>query len=138
MTSPLQLKVLTPDKFILETEADDMRVLLPDGWWGILPGHAPMISNIHSGIVHYTKGEQKKFVALYQGTVEVRKIEGVTEVLILTSAAEEGDSLEAVRSALEQQAARLAELEKEANREFNRVRLALERSIQQVNIQEKV
>ena len=43
MKPNMRLKVLTPDNEILNAETGSMRVLLPDGWWGILPGHAPMI-----------------------------------------------------------------------------------------------
>lgn len=131
----MALQVLTPDKSVLNTSADAMRVLLPDGWWGILPGHAPMISYIHSGIVHYTKDNFKRYIALYQGTIEVKPDPNErTKVLILTAAAEEGDDLLTVQEALEQQAARLEKIAREADMEFNQIRLSLEKSIQEAEI----
>jgi len=33
----LQLEVITPDRMIVDAEINSMQVLLPDGWWGILP-----------------------------------------------------------------------------------------------------
>jgi F-type H+-transporting ATPase subunit epsilon len=135
MKPSLRLDVITPDKKVLETTTESMRVLLPDGWWGILPGHAPMISYLHSGVVHYTKADQNRYIALYQGTIEVRHMPGEpTQVLILTSAAEEGSDLENVQFLLEQQAARLEELAKEADIEFKQIRLALEKSLQKINV----
>jgi F-type H+-transporting ATPase subunit epsilon len=137
MNETLDLVVLTPDKKVLETSAQSMRVLLPDGWWGILPGHSPMISYIDSGIVHYETEGVTRYIALYQGTVEVqRKSHEPTCVNILTAAAEEGEDLEAVKAALEQQAERLQELAKEANREFNQIRLSLEKSLHEAQITE--
>ena len=137
MTREMVLEVLTPDKDVLNTTASSLRVLLPDGWWGILPGHAPMISFIHSGIVYYQKDEATRYVAIYQGTVEVQKIaKEPTRIRILTAAAEEGDDLDAVQAALEQQAAKLAMLAKEADLEFNQIRLSLEKSLQGSNITE--
>lgn len=135
MTATMALQVLTPDKFVLDTSINAMRVLLPDGWWGIMPGHAPMISYIEAGIVHYTRGDSKRFIALYQGTIEVKPdpIER-TKVLILTSAAEEGDDLEKVQSNLNEQAAKLAKLAKEADLEFNQIRLSLEKALQEADI----
>jgi F-type H+-transporting ATPase subunit epsilon len=131
----MRLEVITPDNEILDTETGSMRVLLPDGWWGILPGHAPMISYIHSGVIHYTKKGQTRYIALYQGTIEVKqKLGEQTHVLILTAAAEEGDDLEKVQTLLEQQAARLEELAKEADVEFKQIRLALEKSLQKFNV----
>jgi len=135
MTTMMGLEVLTPDKKVLDTTIDSMRVLLPDGWWGILPGHAPMISFIHAGIVQYNTAETKRYIALYQGTIEVRrKFYEPTKVLILTSAAEEGDDLITVQSNLEEQAAKIEKLAKEANLEFNQLRLSLEKSLRDVEI----
>lgn len=137
MNESLDLFVLTPDKKVLETTAKSMRVLLPDGWWGILPGHAPMISYIDSGIVHYKTEALTRYIALYRGTIEVqRRPNNPTRVRILTSAAEEGEDLDAVKAALEQQAERLLEMAREANREFNQIRLSLEKSLHKADITE--
>jgi F-type H+-transporting ATPase subunit epsilon len=137
MKPTMTLEVLTPDKNVMDASIHAMRVLLPDGWWGILPGHAPMISYIQAGIVHYTKNTTKRYIALYQGTIEVRPDpDACTKVLILTAAAEEGDDLAVVKAELEQQAARIAKLAKEANMEFNQIRLSLEKSLQEAEITE--
>lgn len=131
----MALQVLTPDRSVLNTSANAMRVLLPDGWWGILPGHAPMISYIHSGIIHYTKDNIKRYIALYQGTIEVKPDQNErTKVLILTAAAEEGDDLLIVQKELEQQATRLEKIAREADMEFSQIRLSLEKSIQEAEI----
>lgn len=135
MNPQMQLEVITPDKKVLDIMTSAMRVLLPDGWWGILPGHTPMISFIDAGVLHYTIDETKRYVAVYQGTIEVQKSQGKpTRVLILTAAAEEGDQLDEVVARLEQQAEKLADLAKEANLEFNQLRLSLEKSLQAAEI----
>lgn len=137
MNSSLQLEVLTPDKSIVNTTANTMRVLLPDGWWGILPGHAPMISYIDSGIIYYEKDSVTRYIAIYQGTIEVKKEAHVpTKVRILTAAAEEGDDLAAVQAALQAQSEKLEQQAKEAEIEFQQLRLSLERALQNSNISE--
>jgi len=139
MTLTMRLEVLTPDKNVLEASAQSIQVLLPDGWWGILPGHAPMISYIEAGILHYTQSDTIRYVAFYRGTIEVQRtsIEH-TRVSVLTAAAEEGENLDAVTSALEEQAVKLAKLAKEANLEFNQLRLSLEKALQESEITEAV
>jgi F-type H+-transporting ATPase subunit epsilon len=137
MKPTMRLEVITPDIEVLNTDTGSMRVLLPDGWWGILPGHAPMISYIHSGVIHYINEDQTRYIALYEGTIEVMQMVGEqTHVLVLTSAAEEGSKLEDVQTSLEQHAARLEELAKEADIEFKQIRLALEKSLQKINVTE--
>ena len=135
MTLTMRLEVLTPDKNVLEAPTQSIQVLLPDGWWGILPGHSPMISYIEAGILHYTQSDTTRYVAFYQGSIEVQRtsIEH-TRVSILTAAAEEGEDLESVTSALEEQAVKLAKLAKEANLEFNQLRLSLEKALRESEI----
>lgn len=135
MTSTMLLEVITPDRKVLSAFISTMRVLLADGWWGILPGHAPMISYIDDGIVHYSINGTQRYLALYQGTIEIQKKVGEpTRVLILTAAAEEGAQREEVERNLAQQAEKLAELAKQANLEFNQLRLSLEKSLQDSEI----
>jgi F0F1-type ATP synthase epsilon subunit len=136
MTEPtLQLEVLTPDKSVVNTTAQAMRVLLPDGWWGILPGHAAMMAHIQSGMVYYQRDDAIRYIAIYQGTIEVQqRLHEPTRVRILTAAAEEGDSMESVQLALSQQAAKLADLAREADMEFNQIKFSLEKSLQGANI----
>ena len=137
MSPMLQLEVLTPDKSVLDTTANTMRVLLPDGWWGILPGHAPMMSYIESGTVFYEKDGVTRYVSIYQGTIEVQKEPNIqTRVRILTAAAEEGDDLATVEAALKAQAEKLELQAKEAEIEFQQLRLSLERALQNSNISE--
>lgn len=135
METTMHLEVFTPDKQVLDTSTQSMNVLLPDGWWGILPGHAPMISYLESGVVHYKRDDQTRYIALYQGTIEVTSNPGEqTRVLILTSAGEEGAELKQVQILLDQQAARLEELAKEAEIEFKQIRIALEKSLQKISV----
>jgi F-type H+-transporting ATPase subunit epsilon len=131
----LQLEVLTPDKSVVNTTAQAMRVLLPDGWWGILPGHTAMMAHIQSGMLYYQRDDVIRYIAIYQGTIEVQqRPQEPTYVRILTAAAEEGDSMEAVQLALSQQAAKLADLAREADMEFNQIKFSLEKSLQGANI----
>ena len=136
MTEPtLQLEVLTPDKNVGNTTAEAMRVLLPDGWWGILPGHAAMMAHIKSGMVYYQRNDAIRYIAIYQGTIEVQqRLNQPTRVRILTAAAEEGDDMETVQMALAQQATKLAALAREADLEFNQIKFSLEKSLQGSNI----
>lgn len=136
MTEPtLQLEVLTPDKSVVRTTAQAVRVLLPDGWWGILPGHAAMMAHIQSGMIYYQRDDAIRYIAIYQGTIEVQqRLHEPTHVRILTAAAEEGDDMETVQLALSQQAAKLADLAREADMEFNQIKFSLEKSLRGANI----
>ena len=69
----MQLRVLTPDEVILDTDVETIRVQLPDGWWGILPGHAPFLAHVIAGFMRYRYEGNTRYIALYQGTIEVQR-----------------------------------------------------------------
>ena len=138
MTKTLHLEVITPDRKVMDREIDSMQVLLPDGWWGILPNHAPLIAQIGSGFIHYKAGETARYIALYQGTIEVqRRKKQPGRVLVLTSAAEEGDDLKTVQESLEKQSAALAKLAKKADLEFTELRLSLEKALREAALERR-
>jgi F-type H+-transporting ATPase subunit epsilon len=128
----MKLEILTPDEIILNTDVDSIRVQLSDGWWGILPGHAPFMAHIVAGIMLYRRQAETLYVALYQGTIEVQPHPGGPgRVLVLTAAAEEGKDRSTLEHALERRRAELNENAREAHIEFTRARVALERALRE-------
>jgi F-type H+-transporting ATPase subunit epsilon len=119
---------------VLDTDVEAIRVLLPDGWWGILPGHAPFLARVVASIMHYRSGHNTRYVVLYQGTVEVQRRSEAPEldrVLVLTAAAEDGEDPAVLEDALERQHARWQQITREAHIEFTRARVALERALRE-------
>ena len=132
MASTMHLEIATPDEIVLHTDVEAIRVQLSDGWWGILPGHAPFLAHIVAGIMLYRRQGDTRYVALYQGTIEVqRRPAEPSQVLVLTAAIEEGQDLAVLEHALERQRARLSQIAQEAHIEFTRARMALERALRE-------
>jgi len=130
MAKTMQLEILTPDKLALNTDVEAIRVQLSDGWWGILPGHAPFIAHVLASIILYRRQGKTHYVALYQGTVEVQWcLEKPNRVLVLTAAAEKGEDLSTLEDALERQRVQLKQIDREAHIEFSRARMALARAL---------
>ncbi len=130
----MQLEIITPDEIILSTDVEAIRVQLSDGWWGILPRHAPFLAHVVAGVLLYRQQGDTHYVALYQGTIEVQRCPGALQpdrVLVLTAAAEKGEDLTVLEHALERQRARLSQIAQEAHIEFTRARMALERALRE-------
>ncbi len=88
MSKQLKLKIVTPEKLILEEEVDQVTIPTTEGELTILPDHIPLIASLSSGdIVALSKGE---FVpmAVAGGFIEVNKVDNKTEVAILADFAE--------------------------------------------------
>lgn len=98
--STLQLKILTPDKKLVDV-AGVSEVFFPGdyGVLGILPGHAPLVTGIGTGIVVYTFEDSSGFYHVSGGVAEVTG----TTVTLLADVSEEATSidLERARKSLE-------------------------------------
>ena len=67
----LKLEIVTPEKKVVETEADSVTVPTASGEVGILPNHAPLISALKPGILSYTQRGTTERIAIAGGFVEV-------------------------------------------------------------------
>ena len=87
----LRLEIVTPEKKVIETDADSVTVPTATGEAGILPSHAPLISAVRPGILTYTaKGASDK-LAVSAGFVEVNG----DKVAVLVDTAETADEIDA-------------------------------------------
>jgi F-type H+-transporting ATPase subunit epsilon len=67
-----QIDIATPEKLVLETRAESAQIPGMDGYMGILPGHAALLSELGTGTLSVTAGGQTRNVTITGGYVEVR------------------------------------------------------------------
>lgn len=68
----LTLRVITPDRIVLDKRVTSVRIPGVDGSIGILPRHAPMIAAIGVGLLHYTENGVHNVLFVSEGFAEVR------------------------------------------------------------------
>jgi len=89
MSKILKLKIVTPEKLILEEEVLQVTIPSTEGELTILPDHIPMIAALSSGdIVALSTNSEDIPMAVSGGFVEVKQNNNVTEVAILADFAE--------------------------------------------------
>jgi F-type H+-transporting ATPase subunit epsilon len=73
MASPtkLTLEIVTPDRALIREEVDEVVVPGSDGGLGVLPGHTPLLSSLKIGELWYRQGQEKHYLAIAFGFVEV-------------------------------------------------------------------
>ncbi|MFB0565094.1 MAG: ATP synthase F1 subunit epsilon [Candidatus Aminicenantaceae bacterium] len=71
LPSSLQLKIVTPKKILVETDA--LEVTLPglDGYLGILPGHRPLLTAVGKGTITYRKTAKEEHFSIRGGYAEI-------------------------------------------------------------------
>ena len=100
----LKLEIVTPEKRIVDTEADSVTVPTASGEAGILPNHAPLISALKPGVLTYSDRGGTERIAIGGGFVEVNS----DKVSVLADTAETADEINAEQARLERDAAEKA------------------------------
>jgi F-type H+-transporting ATPase subunit epsilon len=94
MADRLKLEVATPTRLVVSGEADEVVVPGSEGSFGVLPGHAPLLSLVGTGEVMYRTGREEHYLAVSGGFAEVRP----THVTILTESAERPEEIDVARA----------------------------------------
>ncbi|MBD1997026.1 F0F1 ATP synthase subunit epsilon [Leptolyngbya sp. FACHB-541] len=105
----LTVRVIAPDKTVWDSDAEEVILPSTTGQLGILPGHAPLLTALDTGVMRVRANKDWVAIALMGGFAEVE----ANEVTILVNAAERGDAIdrEAARTAYSEAEARLNKVE---------------------------
>jgi F-type H+-transporting ATPase subunit epsilon len=71
MADTFQLEIVTPEKKVVDTAATEAQIPGKNGYLGVLPGHAPLITELSVGEVTFRDGGQEQRLAVAWGFVEV-------------------------------------------------------------------
>jgi F-type H+-transporting ATPase subunit epsilon len=140
MAKQLKLKIVTPEKLILEEMVEQVSLPTTLGEITVLPDHISLITELTSGdVVAVIRGEHVPF-AVVGGFLEVKHEEnGITEVAVLADFAEHVGEL--TDDKIEKAKARAAELSKlmenKEHVDFEHFASELERSLTRVKIADK-
>jgi F-type H+-transporting ATPase subunit epsilon len=117
----LRLKVVTPVRVVVETDADEVTLPAALGALGVLPGHAPLLATLAIGELSYRSAPRQHSIVVQRGFAEV----AADAVAVLADVAElpEEIDVEAARAA---RAAAEDALRTAAGEEFERQRDLLE------------
>jgi F-type H+-transporting ATPase subunit epsilon len=94
MPDTFQLEIVTPEKLVVKDQAEEMQIPGKNGYLGILPGHAPLITELSVGEISYRQGAQTHFLAVAWGFAEVLP----DRVTILAETAERADEIDVQRA----------------------------------------
>jgi len=101
MSDTFQLEIVTPEKMVVRTTAEEMQIPGKNGYLGILPGHAPLITELAVGEISYKSQGHTQVLAVAWGFAEVLP----EKVTILAETAERPDEIDTARAQKAQQRA---------------------------------
>ena len=84
MADTFQLEIVTPEKMLVKNQAEEMQLPGKNGYLGIMPGHAPLITELAVGEITYRENSTEQKLAVAWGFAEVLP----NKVTILAESAE--------------------------------------------------
>jgi F-type H+-transporting ATPase subunit epsilon len=132
----IHLELVTPDKLVVRDPV--LAVSLPgrDGYFGVLAGHAPLLSELKPGEVAYTQGTVNHYLSVNWGFAEV--LSNRVTVLVETSERPEEIDVERARKARERAEERLRRAGVgDAEIDALRAQRALERAMARLEVSER-
>ena len=94
MPDTFQLEIVTPAKLLVKDTAEEMQIPGLSGYLGILPGHAPLITELAVGVITYKSSGQTHALSVAWGFAEVLP----DKVTILAEAAERPQEIDVDRA----------------------------------------
>ncbi|HTF45579.1 MAG TPA: F0F1 ATP synthase subunit epsilon [Terriglobales bacterium] len=94
MADTFQLEIVTPEKMIVNGLAEEVQIPGSNGFLGILPGHAPLITELSSGELSYRQGASTYRFVVAWGFAEVLP----DRVTILAETAERAEEIDVNRA----------------------------------------
>jgi F-type H+-transporting ATPase subunit epsilon len=90
----LQLHIVSADRSLVNEQVDEIEIPGADGYFGVLPGHTPLLALLGTGELWYRQGQDKTHVAIAFGFAEVQP----DRVTILAMVAEKADEIDTARA----------------------------------------
>ncbi|EMM98743.1 ATP synthase F1 subunit epsilon [Leptospira noguchii] len=68
----LKVSVISPEKILYKGEVDSLIVPGSEGFFGILPDHAPLVATLGIGVLEIRKSDKLKVLSVEGGFIEVK------------------------------------------------------------------
>jgi F-type H+-transporting ATPase subunit epsilon len=94
MSDTFKLEIVTPEKKVVDTAAEEVQIPGKNGYLGVLPGHAPLITELAVGEIIYCENKSEFRLAVAWGFAEVLP----DKVTILAESAERPSEINVERA----------------------------------------
>lgn len=125
MDHTFHLRIVTPNRQVVAAEVEEAQLPGKEGYLGVLPGHAPLISELQAGEISYRQGRQPQYLAVSGGFLEVLP----DQVTVLAETAERVDEIDVARAQAAKGRAEQRLRHPEPDTDINRAMVALQRAL---------
>ena len=90
----MKFELATPNRMLVSTDVEEVVAPGVEGYFGVLPGHAPLLTTLGSGEVTYRSGRNEQHLLVAGGFAEVLR----DRVIVLAETAERPEEIDLERA----------------------------------------
>ena len=94
LPTSIELRIVSADRSLVNEQVDEVEIPGSDGYFGVLPGHTPLLALLGAGELWYRQGQEKHYLLIAFGFAEVQP----DQVTILAEVAERPDEIDVSRA----------------------------------------
>jgi F-type H+-transporting ATPase subunit epsilon len=125
LPTKLQLQIVSADRSLLNETVDEVVIPGYDGYFGVLPGHTPLLAVLAVGELWYRQGQEKHYVSIAFGFAEVLP----DRVTILAQLAEKADEVDLARAEAAKKRAEERLAQPTVDMDVERARISLSKAL---------
>ena len=132
-TGTIELTLVTPERSLVREQVEELQIPGAEGYLGILPGHAPLFSELKVGELGYRIGDRWFWLSVAWGFVEVLP----DQVRILAETAERAHEIDVERATRAKERAEERIAKGGEDIDYKRALIALERALIRLQVSQK-
>lgn len=125
LSTKLALEIVTPDRALVSVQVDEVVLPGSEGYFGVLPGHSPLLASLKVGELWYRIGPEKYHLAVAFGFAEVLP----DHVTVLARIAEKAEDIDVGRAEAAKKRAEERVAHPRPDMDFERARVALMKAL---------
>jgi F-type H+-transporting ATPase subunit epsilon len=126
----IQLQIVSADRSLVNEQVDEVEIPGADGYFGVLPGHTPLLALLGAGELWYRQGAEKHYLVLAFGFAEVQP----DRVTILAETAERPEEIDLARAEASRTRAEQRLATPAVDMDAERARIALLKSLIRIQV----
>ena len=125
LPTKLTLEIVTPERALVSEQVDEVQLPGSEGYFGVLPGHTPLLATLQVGELWYRVGQDKHYLAVAFGFAEVLP----DRVTVLAQIAERPEDIDIPRAEAAKKRAEERITRPPVDIDFERARIAMMKSL---------
>jgi F-type H+-transporting ATPase subunit epsilon len=130
LPTKIHLQIVSADRSLVNETVDEVQIPGADGFFGVLPGHTPLLALLGAGELWYRRGSEKVYLSIAFGFAEVQP----DRVTILAQIAEKAEEIDVARAEAAKKRAEERLAQAPGDMDFERARIALLKSLVRLQV----